>query len=138
VFDHRQSLHHLAGAVARRLANRLREELRPLGLQPAQFAALSEIALREGLTQAELAVRLGVEQPGVARTLGSLTAGGWIEKASLGKGRAQGLYLSDKARAVLPQAGEAAQRVDAEALKGFTPTAAAFLLDDLGELASGN
>jgi DNA-binding MarR family transcriptional regulator len=135
-FDDRQSLFHLASAIARRLAGRLREELKPLGLQPAQFSALCEIERRQGLTQAELAARLMVEQPGVARTLSGLAAEGWIEKASLGKGRAQGLYLSDRARSALPQAREAARRVDAEALSGLSRTAAAFLIDDLEELAS--
>lgn len=124
----------MASALSRRMAARLREELEPLGLQPAQYAALSEIAEREGLTQAELASRLDVEQPGVARTLAGLAAGGWIEKSSLGKGRAQGLYLSAAARDVLPQAADAARRVDAEALSGLSRTAAAFFLDDLGDL----
>ena len=108
MFDHKETLFHVASQLARRLANHLRETLAPFDLHPAQFTALSEIAEREGLTQAELVSRLDLEQPGVARTLAGLEADGWIEKASIGKGRAQGLYLSDKARAVLPQAAAVA------------------------------
>ena len=74
MFDHKETLFHVASQLARRLANQLREALEPFGLHPAQFTALSEIAGREGLTQAELVTRLELEQPGVARTLGGLEA----------------------------------------------------------------
>ena len=136
MFDHRETLFHVASQLARRLANGVREALEPLGLHPAQFTALAEIAGREGLTQAELASRLELEQPGVARTLRGLAAEGWIERSSL-KGRAQGLYLSEKARAVLPEACRAVAEADRAALAGLSRTEAAQLIDSLGELAAG-
>lgn len=138
MFDHKETLFHVASQLARRLANHLRETLLPFGLHPAQFTALSEIAEREGLTQAELVTRLDLEQPGVARTLTGLEADGWIEKASIGKGRAQGLYLSAKARAVLPEAAAAAARADRLALATLSKTEAAHLIDGLNELAAAN
>ncbi len=138
MYDHKETLFHVASLLARQLANGLREALLPFGLHPAQFTALSEIAQREGLTQAELAVRLDLEQPGVARTLAGLESEGWIEKASLGKGRAQGLYLSDKARQVLPLAAHAAAEADRQALASLTRTEAAHLIDGLSELAAAN
>ena len=138
LFDHKETLFHVASQLARRLANHLREALAPFGLHPAQFTALAEIAYREGLTQAELVARLELEQPGVARTLAGLEAEGWIEKSTVGKGRAQGLYLSDKAKAVLPKAAEAAAEADRAALKGLSKTQAWQLLDELGELAAAN
>lgn len=136
MFDHKETLFHLASQLQRRLANQLREALQPYGLHPAQYTALAEIAEREGLTQAELVSRLDLEQPGVARTLSGLEAEGWIEKSSLGKGRAQGLYLSDKARDMLPRAADAAAQINREALAGLSRTEAAHLLDDLAVLAS--
>ena len=138
VFDHKETLFHVASQLARRLANHLRETLEPFDLHPAQFTALSEIAEREGLTQAELVTRLDLEQPGVARTLSGLEAEGWIEKASIGKGRAQGLYLSDKAKTVLPQAAAAAAVADRQALASLSKTEAAHLIDGLSELAAAN
>ncbi len=138
MFDHKETLFHVASLLARQLANGLREALVPYGLHPAQFTALSEIAQREGLTQAELVSRLDLEQPGVARTLAGLEADGWIEKASLGKGRAQGLYLSDKARSVLPEAARAAAEADRQALASLSRTEAAQLIDGLSELAAAN
>lgn len=137
MFDHKETLFHVASQLTRQLANRVREGLAPLGLHPAQFTALAEIAEREGLTQAELATRLELEQPGVARTLAGLAADGWIEKSSL-KGRAQGLYLSDKARAVLPEAALAVASADRAALASLTRTEAAQLIDSLSELAAVN
>ena len=137
MFDHKETLFHVASQLTRRLANTVREGLAPHGLLPAQFTALAEIAEREGLTQAELATRLELEQPGVARTLAGLVDEGWIEKSSL-KGRAQGLYLSDKARAVLPDAAVAVARADRAALASLSRTEAAQLIDGLSELVAAN
>lgn len=137
MFDHRETLFHVASQLARQLANSVREELAPLGLHPAQFTALCEIGDREGLTQSELAMRLELEQPGVARTLAGLAEAGWIEKSSL-KGRAQGLYLSDKARAVLPEAVAAVARAERAAQRSLSRTEAAHLIDGLAALVAAN
>ncbi|MBN9310058.1 helix-turn-helix domain-containing protein [Devosia sp.] len=138
MFDHKETLFHVASLLARQLSSGLREALVPFGLHPAQFTALSEIAQREGLTQAELVVRLDLEQPGVARTLAALEAEGWIEKSSLGKGRAQGLYLSARAREILPLAAQAAAEADRQAVASLSRTEAALLIDGLSELAAAN
>jgi DNA-binding MarR family transcriptional regulator len=137
MFDHKETLFHVASQLSRQLSNSVRERLEPLGLHPAQYTALAEIGAREGLTQAELANRLELEQPGVARTLAGLVAEGWIEKSTL-KGRAQGLYLSDKARAVLPDAAHAVAEADCAALAGLSRTEAALLIDSMTALAAAN
>lgn len=131
--DHKETLSYLSAQLARHLSNRLREGLVPLGLLPAQFTALAEIAHDEGLTQKQLVERLDLEQPGVARTLAGLEAMGWIERRAL-KGRAQGLYLTDRARAVLPRAREVMVEIDRDALYCLTRTERANLLDVLSEL----
>ena len=138
MFDHKETLGFLSAQLARQLANRLREALIPLGLLPAQFTALAEIAKSEGLTQKDLVERLDLEQPGVARTLGGLEAMGWIERRGLGKGRAQGLYLTERARAALPRAEEIASGIDHHALASLTRTERALLLDQIQELAAAN
>jgi DNA-binding MarR family transcriptional regulator len=135
--DHKQTLGYLSAQLARQLSNRLREGLIPLGLLPAQFTALAEIARDEGLTQKQLVERLGLEQPGVARTLSGLEAMGWIERKTL-KGRAQGLYLTPRAREALPRAYEVMAEIDARALRGLTRTERAHLLDALGEVIGEN
>src|SRR3954466_13179633 len=102
-FDQRETIGFQAAQLARLMANRLRDALAPLGIMPAQVAALIEIARSEGLTQKELVERLDVEQPGVARTLNGLEAEGWINRQAKA-GRSQGLFLTAKARAALPEA----------------------------------
>ena len=138
MFDHKETLGFLSAQLARQLANRLREALIPLGLLPAQFTALAEIAKAEGLTQKDLVERLDLEQPGVARTLGGLEAMGWIERRGLGKGRARGLYLTERARVTLPRAAEVAAGIDHDALASLTRTERALLLDQMQELAALN
>lgn len=132
-FDQRDTIGFHAAQLARLIANRLRDALTPLGLMPAQVAALIEIARAEGLTQKELVERLDVEQPGVARTLNGLEADGWITRQSLA-GRSQGLYLTDRARAVVPEAARLSADINRQALIEFSRTEQAHLLDRLGEV----
>jgi DNA-binding MarR family transcriptional regulator len=135
-FDQRQTIGFQAAQLARLISNRLRDALAPLGLMPAQVAALIEIGADEGLTQKQLVERLDVEQPGVARTLNGLEADGWIERRAK-VGRAQGLYLTDKARAVVPEAGQIWATVNEQAVAELTRTERAHLIDALGELVTG-
>jgi DNA-binding MarR family transcriptional regulator len=132
-FDQRETIGFQAGQLAKLVAQLLREGLGPLGIQPAQAAALIEISARPGLSQKELVERLEVEQPGVARTLNGLEADGWIFRESRG-GRAQGLYLSDRAAAIVPDAMNIAAAVNRRVLAGLTRTEQAHLVDALEAL----
>lgn len=132
-FDQRDTIGFRAAQISRMIANRLREALAPLGVQPAQAAALIEIGAAEGLTQKELVERLDVEQPGVARTLNGLEAEGWIRREAKA-GRAQGLYLTDKARAVVPEAARLTGEINRDALSELSKTERAHLIDALAEV----
>jgi DNA-binding MarR family transcriptional regulator len=134
-FDQRDTIGFQAAQLSRLVSNRLREELAPLGVQPAQAAALIEIFAAEGLTQKQLVERLEVEQPGVARTLNGLEAEGFITRNTLA-GRAQGIRLTDRARALVPEARRIFGAVDQWALAELSRTERAHLLDTLGELVS--
>jgi len=134
-FDQRDTIGFHAAQLARLLANRLRDALAPLGVQPAQAAALIEIGRAEGLTQKELVERLDVEQPGVARTLNGLEAEGWITRQAK-IGRSQGLYLTDKARAVVSDAARITAEVNRTALSELSKTESNHLIDRLGEVIS--
>jgi DNA-binding MarR family transcriptional regulator len=135
MFDHKQTLAYVSAHLARILANRLREELAPLGLLPAQFTAIAEIAHDEGLTQKQLVERLDLEQPGVARTLTTMEAEGWIERKMVE--RVQGLYLTERARDVLPRALAAIQGLNRDALRDFSRTEREHLMDALGDAVAG-
>jgi DNA-binding MarR family transcriptional regulator len=135
MFDHKDTLGYLSAQLARHVANRLREGLIPLGLLPAQYTALAEIARAEGLTQKDLVERLDVEQPGVARTLAGLEAMGWIERRQV-KGRAQSLHLTERARAALPRANEVAADIERQVFASLSRTERSHLLDTLVDVAA--
>ena len=132
-FDQRETIGFQSAQLARLISLRLREGLAPLGLMPAQAAALIEIGQKPGLTQKELVERLEVEQPGVARTLNGLEADGWIFRESRG-GRAQGLYLSDRASEVVPRAADVTAEINRAALAELSRTERANLIAALEEL----
>ena len=134
-FDQRDTIGFHAAQLARLVANRLRDALAPLGVQPAQAAALIEISQAEGLTQKELVERLDVEQPGVARTLNGLEGEGWITRQTK-VGRSQGLYLTNRARAIVPDAARITADVNRAALSELSRTESAHLIDRLGEVIS--
>ncbi|HVY52705.1 MAG TPA: MarR family winged helix-turn-helix transcriptional regulator [Devosia sp.] len=134
-FDQRETIGFRAAQLSRLISNRLREALAPLGVQPAQAAALIEIAACEGMTQKDLVERLDVEQPGVARTLSGLEAEGWIERRAKA-GRAQGLYLTAKAQAVVPEARRIWAEVNEQAVAELSRTERAHLIDALSQLVA--
>jgi DNA-binding MarR family transcriptional regulator len=135
MFDHKQTLAYVSAHLSRILANRLREELAPLGLLPAQFTALAEIGHDEGLTQKQLVERLDLEQPGVARTLTTMEAEGWIARRTVD--RVQGLYLTDRSRDVLPRALAVVQSLNRDALRELSRTEREHLLDTLEDAVAG-
>ena len=132
-FDQRATIGFQAAQLSRLVSLRLRDALAPLGLMPAQAAALIEIGAKPGLTQKELVERLEVEQPGVARTLNGLEADGWIFRESRG-GRAQGLYLIDKAAGVVPEAVRITAEINPRALGELSRTEQSHLIGALEEL----
>jgi DNA-binding MarR family transcriptional regulator len=132
-FDQRATIGFQAAQLSRLVSLRLRDALAPLGLMPAQAAALIEIGNRPGLTQKELVERLEVEQPGVARTLNGLEAEGWIFREAR-SGRAQGLYLSDRAASVVPEAVKVTAEINRKVLAELSRTEQANLLDAIEEL----
>lgn len=135
-FDPHETIGFQAAQLARLISIRLRDALAPLGVMPAQAAALIEIGRREGLMQKQLVEALDVEQPGVARTLNGLEAEGWITRQAKA-GRAQGLYLTDKARAIVPEAARISAEIDRQALSELSRTEQAHLIDAIGEVVSG-
>ena len=132
-FDQRATIGFQAAQLSRLVSLRLRDALAPLGLMPAQAAALIEIWRKPGLTQKELVERLEVEQPGVARTLNGLEAEGWIFRESRG-GRAQGLYLSDRAAEIVPKAADVTAEINRTALAELSRTERNNLIAAIEEL----
>ena len=71
----------LLGETGRAWRYRLDQRLKPLGLSQAKWITLLKLAgAEDGMTQKELAERLGIESPTLARLLDRMAADGWIER----------------------------------------------------------
>ena len=121
-FDRPTSAGYLANRLARLLATNLAARIRPLGISPAQFSVLVELALTGGLTQRDLARRLDVEQATMAQTLSRMRRDGQVRvEPHETDARARRIFLTDQARAVLDDAMTAASEVNADALAFLPP-----------------
>src|SRR5437867_10795373 len=69
--------------TARAWRQKLDERLRPMGLSQAKWRTLLHLSLAQNaLTQAEIAARLGVEEPTVVKLLHRLEREDWITRKS--------------------------------------------------------
>ena len=117
-FEKMESAGYLANHMARLFAQGLHERISELGIVPGQFPALLILWEEEGLTQRDLVERLDVEQATIANTLTRMERDGLIiRKRHPSDGRAQQIWLTDKARALQKPATEAAKAQNAKALE---------------------
>lgn len=116
-FDKTRSAGFLANHMARLFAKGLQQNIKPLGLAPAQFMTLLALWEEDGLTQRELVERLDVEQATMANTLTRMERDRLIERrAHPEDGRSQSIHLTPKAVALRGPATDAARAVNGEAL----------------------
>jgi len=93
------------GDCARIWRNKVNERLRPLGLSQATWLTLWNLSwFPDGLGQAELAERLGIEGPTLVRLLDRLEKDGLVQRvASVGDRRRKVVVLTESARPLLAQ-----------------------------------
>jgi DNA-binding MarR family transcriptional regulator len=116
-FDKTRSAGFLANHMARLFAKGLQQEIRPLGLAPAQFMTLLALWEKDGLTQRELVDRLDVEQATMANTLTRMERDGLIERrAHPEDGRSQSVHMTKKAISLREPATDVARAVNGVAL----------------------
>src|SRR4051812_33468072 len=85
--------------LSRMFDRELRGALLPTGVLPGQLPVLLVLYDADGPTQAELARRLGVEQPTMAATLGRMERDGLIERrADEDDGRRARVHLTERSR----------------------------------------
>ena len=78
----------LLHGTARAWRQKLDERLKPMGLSQAKWRTLMHLSLaEEALTQAEVAGRLGVEEPTMVTLLHRLEREGWITRANSSRDR---------------------------------------------------
>jgi DNA-binding MarR family transcriptional regulator len=115
------SLGYQLGLINRLYDKRLLDVLAPFGVAPGQFPALVMLFQKDGLTQAELCRRIGVEQPTMANTLARMERDGLIRRdADAGDKRRSFIYLTAKSKAAQEAVMDEARKVAAQAVVGLS------------------
>lgn len=95
------SLGYLINRAARAFANRLATELRPFDVGIGQWAVLLHLWANDGLTQAQLARRVAIEQPTMVRTIDRMERDGLVTRTpDPSDRRASRIALTDRGRAL--------------------------------------
>ncbi|NML47234.1 MarR family transcriptional regulator [Ramlibacter sp. G-1-2-2] len=129
----RQRFGFLVNDVARQYSQQFDRAAREkLGLSQAQVRLLGVLATHEGeraLSQAELALRLGLTPMAVATLCDRMATAGWIERrASATDRRVNELHMAPSARKALERAMAIGDDITAAALAGLSAAERAQLL----------
>jgi MarR family transcriptional regulator for hemolysin len=111
----------LLHGTARAWRQKLDKRLKPMGLSQAKWRTLLHLSLAQAaLTQAEIAARLGVEEPSVVTLLHRLEREGWVtRKGSPHDRRCNMVLLGRRAQRVIAQINAAADELRHELLTGI-------------------
>ncbi len=95
----------LLHGTARAWRLKLDERLKPMGLSQAKWRTLLHLSLSpDVLTQAEIASRLGIEEPSLVTLLHRLEDEGWVERRSASHDRrCKTVHLGRRAQRVIAQ-----------------------------------
>jgi MarR family transcriptional regulator for hemolysin len=109
----------LLHGTARAWRQKLDERLRPMGLSQAKWRTLLHLSLAgNALTQAEIAARLGVEEPTVVALLHRLEREGWITRTNSSRDRrCKMVLLGRRAQRVISHINAAAKKLRHELLE---------------------
>ena len=92
-----ESLGYLINRSARAFANRLATELRPFDVGIGQWAVLLHLWGKDGMTQAQLARRVAIEQPTMVRTIDRMERDGLVaRRADPNDRRASRITLTER------------------------------------------
>jgi MarR family transcriptional regulator, transcriptional regulator for hemolysin len=113
----------LLHGTARAWRLKLDERLRPMGLSQAKWRTLMHLSVApEALTQAEIAERLGIEEPSLVTLLQRLENEGWIaRKSSRHDRRCKVVLLGRRAQRVISEINATAKKLRHELLEDVSP-----------------
>jgi MarR family transcriptional regulator for hemolysin len=113
----------LLHGTARAWRQKLDQRLKPMGLSQAKWRTLMHLSLAgDALTQAEIAARLGVEEPSVVTLLHRLEREEWITRSNSPRDRrCKMVLLGRRAQRVIGQINSSAETLRDE-LMGGIPT----------------
>lgn len=116
-----ETLGQLLHGTARAWRTKLDARLKPMGLSQAKWRTLMHLSLaQDALTQAEIAGRLGVEEPTVVTLLHRLEKEGWISRKSSPRDRrCKMVLLGQRAQRVIAQINATAEKLRHELLAGI-------------------
>jgi MarR family transcriptional regulator for hemolysin len=111
----------LLHGTARAWRQKLDERLKPMGLSQAKWRTLLHLSIaQEALTQAEIAARLGIEEPTVVSLLRRLEKEDWITRTnSPHDRRCKMVLLGRRAQQVIAQINATAEKLRHELLDGI-------------------
>lgn len=116
-----ETIGQLVQETARVWRNKLDQRLRPLGLSQAKWRTLALLA-RGHLTQRDLAQRLAIEEPTLARLLGKLEQDRWIKRHSAPHDRrCKTVHLQPKSSALLEEIQKTARDLRHELVEKISP-----------------
>jgi MarR family transcriptional regulator, transcriptional regulator for hemolysin len=112
----------LLHGTARAWRLKLDERLKPMGLSQAKWRTLMHLYLAgDALTQAEIAARLGVEEPTVVTLLHRLEKEGWIiRRGSPHDRRCKMVLLGQRAQDVISQISAEAEKLRQELMENIS------------------
>lgn len=127
------------GLIARRWRAKMDARIAGFGLTEARWRTLLHMARNgDGLTQKDLAARLGIEAPTLVRTLDWLEAEGLVERRPAPQDRrAKTVHLTAKAGPIIQAIENVATGVRAEMMDGIPEAELAACLSVLGRIVDG-
>ncbi|MEP6685593.1 MAG: MarR family transcriptional regulator [Verrucomicrobiota bacterium] len=108
----------LLAETARTWRLKLDARLKPMGLSQAKWRTLLHLSLAgEPLTQAEIAARLGIEEPTLVNLLHRLERGGWVTRRNASHDRrCKTVHLGRRAHRIIAQIDATAAKLRHELL----------------------
>lgn len=129
---------HLLHRACQRAADIFADEAQRAGLTPRQFVVLTAVSHQEGLTQAELVERTGIDRSTLADIVARLLGRGLIQRRrAKDDARAYAVKLSAQGARALRRAQLAAETADSRLLAGLTPAKRQDLLESLTAIVGG-
>jgi len=131
-------LSFVIGKAQQQVMRASREALEPYGVTPVQFAILKVLWERDGLSGAELCVRLVLDSATVTGLIDRMVAGGWLERRPDpgGDRRMIRVYLTKKAAQFEKPLDATMDRVNQKFVNALGKNSAASLWRNLVTIAS--
>ena len=116
-----ESIGQVLHETARVWRHKLDQRLQPLGLSQAKWRTIAHLA-RGHLTQRDLAERLSIEEPTLARLLTRLESEGWIKRENARHDRrCKTVHLQRKSSQLLEEIEDTARDLRHELLETISP-----------------